>query len=59
MSMFLSQSPLTQGRELKFFLRVAAAQHGESPLTQGRELKLVWRGVGIRQRRRPSHRGVN
>ena len=38
MDMYLS--PLTQGRELKFFPVInGATAGGKSPLTQGRELK--------------------
>ena len=54
------QSPLAEGRELKYFLENAEDAIRESPLAEGRELKFYADGGRADEpSSRPSRRGVN
>ena len=55
----LGESPLAEGRELKWDAVVLSGLRRSSPLAEGRELKLRMRTVQSEFTRRPSRRGVN
>ena len=55
----LFQSPLAEGRELKFFGTERRNHRRASPLAEGRELKLFAKPLINGGESRPSRRGVN
>ena len=54
-----AESPLAEGRELKFRLVGEKLRQNVSPLAEGRELKYGRDDIPTQARRRPSRRGVN
>ncbi len=59
-TLHLDESPLAEGRELKYLCNMLAKPPRGSPLAEGRELKCVTDAPEIPSAsRRPSRRGVN